>query len=129
MFRFFFVSLQTKMKKNDVYKQLISGASLLLFASYYLSTALFQHVHIIDGIHVAHSHIHKECHHDTPCGGHSLPKIILIDKLSAFETLTYHGGFSISNVEFFIRNLQSDVVCKPQTEFVSFFFLRGPPVV
>jgi len=117
------------MRKKNVYRQLVSGISLLLFVLYFLSTVLFQHVHVIDGVHVAHSHIHKECHHDTSSGEHTLPEIMLIDKLSAFETLTYHGGFSISNVEFFIRNIQSDVVCKPQTEFVSFFFLRGPPVV
>ena len=117
------------MKKKDTYKRLISGVTLLLFVSYYLSTTLFQHIHIIDGVYVSHSYIHKECHHDTSSGGHTAPEIMLIDKLSVFETLTYHGLFSISNVEFFTCNIQTDVICKPHTDFVSFFFLRGPPVV
>lgn len=61
---------------------------VLLFASYYVSTTMFWHGHIVNGTVVIHSHMHAESHHSSEDGGHSEPSIITIDSLHS-QLLTF----------------------------------------
>ena len=71
-----------KMKKT--------GLSFLvtLFISYYAGIFFFPHTHIINGVTIAHSHLHTDSHHETADGSHS--DIILITLISHFEYIDFY---------------------------------------
>jgi len=130
------------MKKMVAYRQLIAGFLLLLFVAFYANSTLFTHIHIIDGVKVAHSHFHNKCHSNS-CdhyygsdsnkpplsGGHSHEELILIAQKTAFETLgiSLHALTSpfattiCDDTKFFLSE-------HPEVGFYTSFFLRGPPL-
>ncbi|MDR0436713.1 MAG: hypothetical protein LBH22_00265 [Bacteroidales bacterium] len=114
--------------KMQAHKPFISGFLLALFVAFYFNIAFFQHEHTVDGMSIAHSHIHKECHHNTASGGHTPEELIFIAKNSSFNTLEAILSTAISplvamvcdDVEVFLSE-------HPEVGFCTFFFLRGPP--
>ena len=57
--------------------------------SYYASTYLFIHTHVICGATITHSHIHTNSHHDTKNGGHTEHSITLIAQISHLESIDF----------------------------------------
>ena len=115
------------MKTTATYKQLTAGLLFLLFSAFYVKTSLFLHTHIIDGVKVVHSHIHTANHTNSPYDEHTDAEIELIDKLSDYQTLAHNFSTIVPNADMSFHKFQSAEVAKPQTEFLDFFFLRGPP--
>ena len=70
-------------------KKIGSLLFVMLFMSYYASTTLFSHSHIISGATIIHSHIHTDSHHDTKSGGHTEQCITLIAQISHFEYIDF----------------------------------------
>ena len=132
------------MGRPTSYKPRIAGLLLFLFATFFIKTTLFLHVHIVDGVAVVHSHLHfGGCHLDCSCGGpennaehsacscsgheHSHEEMDLIDVLSEFQVLAHSFSTIVPNVDFTFHRFQSAEVAKPQTEFIDRLFPRGPP--
>ena len=65
----------------------------VIFVSYYASTTLFSHSHIISGATIAHSHIHTDSHHDSKNGGHTEYEITLISQISHFEYIDFSCSY------------------------------------
>ena len=61
---------------------------LLLFAAYYVQVNFFVHSHIVNGVTIVHSHMHRSSHHDTNTGGHDSTELTLIASLSSQFLLT-----------------------------------------
>ena len=61
---------------------------LLLFATYYVQVNFFVHSHIVNGVTVVHSHMHRSTHHDTDTGGHSETELTIIASLNSQFLLT-----------------------------------------
>ena len=61
---------------------------LLLFATYYVQVNFFVHSHIVNGVTVVHSHMHRSTHHDTDTGGHSETELTIISSLNSQFLLT-----------------------------------------
>ncbi|MCL2414986.1 MAG: hypothetical protein FWC94_07065 [Bacteroidales bacterium] len=131
------------MEKTEAYRRLIAGFLLLLFVAFYANITFFTHIHIIDGVKIAHSHFHNKCHSNSCAhyygaesskpplsGGHSHEDFIFIAKKSTFETLdispcAFASPFAITicdHTKFFLPE-------HPEVGFYTSFFLRGPPLV
>ena len=61
---------------------------LLLFATYFVQVNFFVHSHIVNGVTVVHSHMHRSTHHDTDTGGHSETELTIIASLNSQFLLT-----------------------------------------
>ena len=61
---------------------------LLLFTAYYVQVNFFVHSHIVNGVTIVHSHMHRSSHHDTDTGGHDTTELTLIASLSSQFLLT-----------------------------------------
>ena len=61
---------------------------LLLFATYYVQVNFFVHSHIVNGVTIVHSHMHRSTHHDTDTGGHSETELTIIASLNSQFLLT-----------------------------------------
>ena len=70
-------------------KRVVSFFFVALFISYYVSSTLFSHAHIISGATIFHSHFHTNSHHDTKSGGHTENCITLIAQTSHFEYIDF----------------------------------------
>ena len=61
---------------------------LLLFATYYVQVNFFVHSHIVNGVTIVHSHMHRSSHQDTDTGGHSTKELTIISSLNSQFLLT-----------------------------------------
>ena len=61
---------------------------LLLFSTYYVQVNFFVHSHIVNGVTIVHSHLHRSTHHDTDTGGHSETELTIIASLNSQFLLT-----------------------------------------
>lgn len=112
----------------QAHKQFISGFLLALFVAFYFNIAFFHHEHTVDGINIAHSHIHKECHHNTASGGHTPEELIFIAKNSSFKTLEALSSTVVSPlVAMVCDKAEVSLSEHPEVGFYTFFLLRGPP--
>jgi len=111
-------------------KKIVSYLFVALFSSYYASTTLFSHIHIISGANIVHSHIHTDAHHDTKSGGHTERSITLIAQISKFDQIDFSGNLVPTSLQF--QLLQNKFI--EVTDWVpSIYFqnpsLRAPPMV
>ena len=74
---------------GKIKKRIASSFFVVLFASYYAGTILFDHTHLIEGAVITHSHIHANSHHDTNNGNHTEQSITLIAQFSHFEYIDF----------------------------------------
>ncbi len=107
--------------------QQISGALLLtLFVGYFVGTSFFKHTHIVDGKIIVHSHPFSS----TEQHSHSTNTIILLQKISRFESNTIAKVFQFVTQFEFLRVIAD---CYRQPDLIFYFhyqnFLRPPPSV
>ena len=81
-------------------RKILSCFLVALFVSYYAETVLFSHSHIIGGTPIAHSHVHKESHHDTESGNHTEQSITLIAQISHFQFIDFSCNFILKPIQF-----------------------------
>ena len=111
-------------------KKILSYFFVTLFINYYAGTTLFSHLHIISGVPVTHSHIHKDSHHDTKSGNHTKESITLISQISHFQYVDFLCNFILKPVQF---PLQADKFIET-THWISQIHLenlslRAPPAL
>ena len=101
----------------------------VIFVSYYASTTLFSHSHIISGATIAHSHIHTDSHHDSKNGGHTEYEITLISQITHFENINSLFSCIPAPLQF---SLQDHKFTKTPDRLTSIHLqnlsLRAPPV-
>lgn len=136
MFFFFFFA---NLKKTIIFaflfamvrtKKIISYLFVAIFLSYYAGISLFSHTHIISGVVIFHSHLHKDSHHDTKSGGHTENSIALIAQISNFEYIDFLYNCFIKPIQQPLY--ESNCVEKPQwiiSIHLENLALRAPPVV
>ena len=74
--------------KEHTIARIAAMVLLLLFATYYVQVNFFVHSHIVNGVTVVHSHMHRSTHHDTDTGGHSETELTIIASLNSQFLLT-----------------------------------------
>ena len=113
----------------DKIKKIISIFLLIVFVGYYGNVTLFSHTHIINGVTIVHSHIHKNSHHDTQSGGHTEHNITLIAQISHIDYVDFSCNCALNSPQ-----LCMDIEhCVPTIEWVTSLHLqnlslRAPPV-
>ena len=75
-------------RKEHTIARIAAMGLLLLFATYYVQVNFFVHSHIVNGVTVVHSHMHRSTHHDTDTGGHSTKELTIIASLNSQFLLT-----------------------------------------
>ena len=75
-------------RKEHTIARIAAMVLLLLFATYYVQVNFFVHSHIVNGVTVVHSHMHRSTHHDTDTGGHSTKELTIISSLNSQFLLT-----------------------------------------
>ena len=70
-------------KSRHIIARTAAMVLLLLFATYYVQVNFFVHSHIVNGVTVVHSHMHRSSHHDTDTGGHDSTELTLIATLNS----------------------------------------------
>ena len=111
-------------------KKIISFFFIVLFTSYYASTSLFSHIHIINGATITHSHIHTDAHHNTKNGGHNGHSITLIAQISQLAYLDF-SCYDVPNpLEFLLykNNFTATTHWVPSVYFQN-LSLRAPPII
>ena len=68
-------------KSRHIIARTAAMVLLLLFATYYVQVNFFVHSHIVNGVTVVHSHMHRSTHHDTDTGGHSETELTIISSI------------------------------------------------
>lgn len=118
------------MERREQKIKYISGALLLLFVLYYSNITFFNHVHIINGVTISHSHLHTKGHHSTPLGNHSKSELTLIAHCSDLKSLVaipQHINFiPLLTLQ---REYAVAAVQRPYSENFRYVSLRGPPIV
>jgi len=66
------------MERNIVKKHVLAFSMLTLFAMYFVGVNCSTHVHVINGVTIAHSHLHGSSHHAQPDGKHCTCQLNLI---------------------------------------------------
>ena len=75
-------------RKEHTIARIAAMGLLLLFATYYVQVNFFVHSHIVNGVTIVHSHMHRSSHHDTDTGGHDSTELTLIATLNSQFLLT-----------------------------------------
>ncbi|MBN2787947.1 MAG: hypothetical protein JXQ69_06435 [Paludibacteraceae bacterium] len=79
---------------------------LVLFLGYYSSITLFQHVHLVEGHYIVHSHFYKSESQNTPVKKHSHPISVLFI-IQQLNQINAEEGFLFSPYQQPIFELQS----------------------
>lgn len=115
---------------QHIMKQSAATVMLLLFAAYYVQVNFFVHSHIVNGVTVVHSHVHRSAHHDTANGGHTIAELTLIAQLHS-QLLTV-GAATQDAPEIFLQILLT-IGTEQQTVLLTNPLLsadwRAPPMV
>ena len=91
--RFLVAPQKTKVKRKKTYR-LISLLLLTLFVSYRVGIFSFTHLHIVNGVIIAHSHPYSNKSHS-----HTTAEFITIAQLSTIQATENESIFSFSLVE------------------------------
>lgn len=73
---------------NSTYRGMVAVGLLLLMTTYYVQVNCFVHSHIVNGVTIIHSHVHRNAHHSSEDGGHNDQEITLIAQLQSQLLLT-----------------------------------------
>ncbi|MFA6200713.1 MAG: hypothetical protein WC679_09945 [Bacteroidales bacterium] len=117
------------MAKKEIFRKILASCMLILFVAFYANNNLFEHVHIINGTFVVHSHFHTDKHHSTKSGNHTTKEVTLIAHVSNLQILS--PNFFYSDFKPFI--CETDIFFQKPTGktnfgYVGFISLRAPPV-
>ncbi len=112
------------------YKHGLAVGLLLLFAAYYIDVNCFVHSHIVNGVTIVHSHIHKESHHASNDGGHTMWQISLIANISSQFVFTESTQAADGNNPFaaVLETIGSEQRCLAEQIYGVHFVWRAPPV-
>jgi hypothetical protein len=111
-------------------KKTVSFLLVALFVSYYAGLTLFSHTHIISGATIAHSHLHKDSHHDTKTGGHTEQCITFIAKISQFQYIDFLCGYVPTPLQFPLHKSKFvEITHWVASTYLENPSLRAPPVV
>ncbi|MCL2289495.1 MAG: hypothetical protein FWC34_02145 [Bacteroidetes bacterium] len=111
-------------------KRIISLFFVALFVSYYASTTLFFHTHIISGATITHSHLHTDSHHDTTSGGHTEYCITLIAQASHFEYIDFSCSCALNVSQHLLyENEFVEITHWVTSLYFHNLSLRAPPII
>ena len=122
-------SNRKELREWPSYKHGLAVGLLLLFAAYYIDVNCFVHSHIVNGVTIVHSHIHKESHHASNDGGHTMWQINLI--------AINHGQFHFTEstevitdkpIDYLVETIGCEQDCLAPSTFGVHFVWRAPPV-
>jgi hypothetical protein len=101
---------------------------LLLFLGFFGSITFFNHVHIIDGVTIAHSHPFKKDVHGLPLHSHSDKGYITIQFLSVIKVLLVFSYFTFKPIAPFLYEIAQYIIQGAATlRLYSLSLLRAPP--
>lgn len=111
---------------KHTFQQISATLLLMLFVGYFVGTSFFKHTHVVDGKIIVHSHPFSPTQKHT----HSGSTIILLQKISQFDSKTLASSFQIV-AKFQLIRVIAD--CYQQPDLIFYFhyqnFLRPPPFV
>lgn len=114
----------------DKIKKIISIFLLIVFVGYYGNVTLFSHTHIINGVTIVHSHIHKNSHNDTKSGGHTQHDITLIAQISHFEYIDFSCNCVLKPIQLpLYENKSVETSHRTLSTHFQNISLRAPPLV
>jgi hypothetical protein len=103
---------------------------LLLFLEFFGSITFFNHVHIVDGYAIVHSHPFKHGSNGVPVHSHPYGGFLVIDVLNHFIAVAAGIWFAAKLIPFLIlcsgTIIPSSII--PES-FGKVYNLRGPPLV
>ena len=115
-------------RKEHTIARIAAMVLLLLFSTYYVQVNFFVHSHIVNGVTVVHSHMHRSTHHDTDTGGHSTKELTIIASLNSQFLLTGEMPDTDLSADYQLLNtigIQQNCVFVSQHTFC--LVLRAPP--
>lgn len=102
---------------------------LLLFAAYYVDVNCFVHAHVVNGVTIIHSHIHRSSHHASNDGGHTTWQINLIANVhSNFIFTESEEAMDCGPLECLIGTIGCVQDCLAEQIHSVHFAWRAPPV-
>ncbi|MCQ2340349.1 MAG: hypothetical protein MJZ79_06200 [Paludibacteraceae bacterium] len=111
------------------YKRGLAVSLLLLFATYYIDVNCFVHSHIVNGVAIVHSHIHKSSHHTSDDGGHTVWQVNLIASIhNNFVCTESAQATDCSFSEYLIETIGCEQDCLAEQIHGVHFVWRAPPV-
>ena len=103
---------------------------IILFVSYYASTTLFFHTHIISGATITHSHLHTNTHHNTESGGHTEYCITLIAQFSHFDYTDFSCNCDLNASQYLLHESKfAETTHWVAAIYFHNLLLRAPPIV
>jgi len=116
-------------KQLKTYKRGLAATLLLLFVAYYIDVNCFVHSHIVNGVTIVHSHVHKESHHASNDGGHSAWQINLIaTNHSQFHFTESNFITTSSPFDYLIETIGFEQACQALRIHGVHFARRAPPM-
>ena len=104
-------------------------AMLLLFAVYYVDVNFFVHTHIVNGVTIVHSHIHRNSHHASDDGGHSTWQINLVATVhNQFLFTDTTDGMNDGHSDYLVETIGYEQKCLASQVHGVHFVWRAPPM-
>ncbi|MCQ2312986.1 MAG: hypothetical protein MJZ84_06015 [Paludibacteraceae bacterium] len=111
------------------YKRGLAAGLLLLFAVYYVDVNCFVHAHVVNGVTIIHSHIHRNSHHASNDGGHTAWQVNLIASIHSNFLFTESAQATDCNFsECHIETIGSEQDCLAEQIHGIHFVWRAPPM-
>jgi len=115
--------------KLGILKQYMAAGMLLLFVAYYVDVNFFVHSHIVNGVTIVHSHIHKSNHGGKTGESHSATEINLIAQSAIQFLMTEaHGQAAIDAYYKIVDKLGAEQAHPILTAYLVCISLRAPPM-
>lgn len=111
------------------YKRGLTVGLLLLFATYYIDVNCFVHSHVVNGVTIVHSHIHRNSHHASDDGGHTTWQVNLIANIHHnFVFIESEEATDCNFSEYLIETIGCEQDCLAEQIHGVHFVWRAPPV-
>ncbi len=111
------------------YKHGLAAGLLILFAAYYIDVNCFVHAHVVNGVTIIHSHIHRSSHHTSDDGGHTAWQVNLIASVHNNFVFTESAETTdCSFLEYLIDTIGCEQDCLAEQIHGVHFVWRAPPV-
>lgn len=102
---------------------------LLIFLGFFGSITFFEHVHVVDGITIVHSHPFRTGNSGNPVHGHPLNGFVLVHHLMSFVALTAFLVSAACILPVLFRKINSWYHSTFIRQHPSGLCFRGPPVL